>query len=149
MLSGNPEFFYLLPKSSFWILFKLKMKALICEICLNIPYIEFIHRLKVKFSCCKTTFVNHFDLDQRIEQNYTLKCSKDFCLKISKNINYFYPGNLVCDNCLMMLKEKRDIQEIDHSCIGRICIYHKEKYKYFNKENNLLYCESCCYPKKK
>ena len=122
------------------------MKALICKKCLNIPYVEFIPGLIVKFSCCSSILVYHFDLDKEIEDNFTLKCSKKFCSKMSTNFNYI-SGSVICDDCLKIFNANKEIQKINLNSLGTICLYHKEKYKYYSKDKNILYCDSCLFKK--
>lgn len=81
------------------------MTALICNRCLNIPYIQFLPGLKIKFSCCKSMLITHFDLDERINFFYSLKCQRSSCLKKEAFINYTY-GELICDKCLKNKKKK-------------------------------------------
>lgn len=75
------------------------MTAIICKKCLNIPYIEFLPGLKLKFTCCKSMIITHFELEERINLFYSLKCRKSSCRKKNENINYYY-GDLICEDCL-------------------------------------------------
>lgn len=75
------------------------MTAIICKKCLNIPYIEFLPGLKLKFTCCKSMIITHYELEERINLFYSLKCRKSSCRKKNENINYYY-GDLICEDCL-------------------------------------------------
>lgn len=121
------------------------MTALICNRCLNIPYIQFLPGLKIKFSCCKSMLITHFDLDERINFFYSLKCQRSSCLKKDAFINYTY-GELICDNCLKNKKKKVFEKNIKNDNICITCKQHYKKYRYYNKTTGLLFCQDCSYP---
>ena len=61
---------------------------------------------------------------------------------MSTNFNYI-SGSVICDDCLKIFNANKEIQKINLSSLGTICLYHKEKYKYYSKDKNILYCDSC------
>ena len=65
------------------------MSVLICAECLQVPFVEFLPGLMVKFSCHEKNMIRHMDLDKIIENLFTLKCSKKNCQKKAM-ISMFY-----------------------------------------------------------
>ena len=121
------------------------MTVLICNICYQIPHIEFLPGLMIKFSCCKEILIPHFDLDEIIKINYTLMCSKSCCSKNNQNF-HFISGSLICEECLNKLKiNKNKINnEIKEESIPLTCKSHYKKYIYYEESRNfLLYCNEC------
>ena len=55
------------------------MLGLICNQCLQVPYVEFLPGLMVKFFCHEKNLIRHIDLDKSIENLFTLKCCKKNC----------------------------------------------------------------------
>ena len=52
------------------------MTYLICNMYFQIPFIEFMPGLLVKFTCCTKNVISHFDLDMHRE--YLAKKSKSY-----------------------------------------------------------------------
>lgn len=122
------------------------MNALICNKCLQIPYVDFLPGLMVKFSCCETTLVPHFYLEEKIKLRYSIKCSKISCQKKNGNIHYALK-NLYCEDCLKDSKLKSKINnDINPNSFAMTCKNHFKKFTYYNSTNHLLYCEECDIP---
>ena len=122
------------------------MTAIICKKCLNIPYIEFLPGLKLKFTCCKSMIITHYELEERINLFYSLKCRKSSCRKKNENINYYY-GDLSCEDCLNEKKKILLDKKIKNENIAITCKIHYKKYKYYTQNNIILFCDDCDYPK--
>ena len=43
--------------------------------------------------------ITQYELEERINLFYSLKCRKSSCRKKNENINYYY-GDLICEDCL-------------------------------------------------
>ncbi len=122
------------------------MNALICNKCLQIPYVDFLPGLMLKFSCCETTLVPHFYLEEKIKLRYSIKCSKISCQKKNGDIHYALK-NLYCEDCLKDSKLKSKINnDINPNSFAMTCKNHFKKFTYYNSTNHLLYCEECDIP---
>ena len=116
---------------------------LICEGCKQIPYIEFLPGLSVKFICCKTSLINYKDTDKFIEKNYTLKCEVDSNCQMDSDVNYF-AKKIICDKCMRQYNSKNFIKG---DSIPITCLKHGSKYKFFDPKSHRLFCEYCPHPK--
>ena len=121
------------------------MTALICQKCLDIPFIQYRPGLTIVFICCDTATAEHMELNKKLIIQYSLKCSK--CHIFSKC--HYLSGCLLCDNCMKELKTKNinRLNIIKNESLPLICKNHYKKYEYYNKSNYSLYCEYCNIPK--
>ena len=117
---------------------------LICRKCLQVPYIEFLPGLMVRFSCHEKNLINHTDLDRTIIDQFTLKCS---CGKESENF-HFLIAKIICDKCLNKYQDfmKKNEKYINNNQLLNKCINHFKKYSFYNIKNKLLFCEYCNIP---
>ena len=122
------------------------MKALLCRKCYNIPFLKFMPGLFVKFICCKETLVNHYDLNEKIEDDYTIKCLNYLCKNDCSTFHYLSLG-LRCDNCFQIMKSKikrrSQLNEITYNSIPTTCKIHFSKFKLHDKDSHISYCEEC------
>ena len=72
---------------------------------MQIPFVEFMPSLMVKFRCCTTNLVRHFDLDRHIISLTNMKCSSIQFKSKSSDFHYFFKG-IKYDNCLKCFLEK-------------------------------------------
>jgi len=120
------------------------MLGLICNQCLQVPYVEFLPGLKVKFFCHEKNIISHIDLDKAIENLFTLKCCKKNCQKKSYNFHVLF-SSIICDKCL---KDTKNINQATNNYIKsesllKKCISHLEKYSYYDEESHCFFCEFC------
>ena len=115
------------------------MSTLICRKCKQIPYIEFIPGLSVKFMCCTISLISHKDLNNFIEKDFTLRCQEH---KNNVNINYV-SKKLLCDSCINKFNIKSFIK---CDSIPIHCLIDNKHYEYYDLETHVLYCEFCKRP---
>lgn len=66
------------------------MLGLICKQCLQVPFVEFLTGLMIKFFCHEKIVISHIDLDKTIENFFTLKCCKEIVKKkVMISMSYF------------------------------------------------------------
>lgn len=119
------------------------MSLLICVQCKQVPYIEFMPGLHIKFICCNTKIVRHYDLDKFIEQNYTLKCQKCSCLDKDGNI-ILYSKKLICKDCRSKISAKNKEAYIKNDSIPNKCALNdNKKYEFYDPKTHRLYCQYC------
>ena len=125
------------------------MTYLICNICMQIPFVEFLPSLMVKFTCCSTNLVRHFDLDRHIINLTNMKCSSIQCKSKSSYFHYFFKG-IKCDNCLKCFLEKNKNKMpndyIKYDLLPKTCKNHSKVYTFYDDERHLLFCEYCIIP---
>ena len=120
------------------------MLGLICNQCLQVPYVEFLPGLMVKFFCHEKNIISHIDLDKAIENLFTLKCCKKNCIKKSYDFHVLF-SSIICDKCL---KDTKNINQATNNYIKsesllKKCISHLEKYSYYDEESHCFFCEFC------
>jgi len=120
------------------------MLGLICNQCLQVPYVEFLPGLMVKFFCHEKNIISHIDLDKAIENLFTLKCCKKNCQKKSYDFHVLF-SSIICDKCL---KDTKNINQATNNYIKsesllKKCISHLEKYSYYDEESHCFFCEFC------
>ncbi len=119
------------------------MSLLICIRCNQVPYIEFNPGLHIKFMCCETKNVRHFDLDEFIEQNYTLKCQKCSCPEKDGNI-ILYSKKLICNACHSKIKTKNKDDYTKTDSIPNKCPLNEyKKYEFYDTKTHMLCCQYC------
>lgn len=120
------------------------MLGLICNQCLQVPYVEFLPGLMVKFFCHEKNLIRHIDLDKSIENLFTLKCCKKNCRKESQDFHVLY-SSIICDKCL---KDTKNINQVTNNYIKSDslltkCISHFTKFSYYDDESHSFFCEFC------
>lgn len=123
------------------------MTYLICNVCFQIPFIEFMPGLLVKFTCCTTNIIRHFDLDMHITRLTSLKCSRVQCHSKSSNFHYFLKS-ILCEDCFKNYLANNNIKqnnyiEYDYDKFPKICKEHFKPYKYYDEKKHLLFCDDC------
>ena len=123
------------------------MKSLICKKCLQIPYIEFLPGLMIKFSCHDKNLISHIDIDEAIENLFTLKCSKPNCQKESQDFHFLF-YSIICDKCFGYVKNsiKKTNKYIESDSLLKKCKSHFKEYSHYCKENHCLFCKNCNIP---
>ena len=116
---------------------------MICVHCKQVPYIEFIPGLHIKFICCETKIARHYDLDQFIEQKFTLKCQK--CSRLDKDGNIIlYSKKMICKDCHSKLKANNKDDYIKNDSIPNKCpLNDNKKYEFYDPQMHRLYCQYC------
>jgi len=103
------------------------MAYLICNTCFQIPFVEFMPGLLVKFTCCTTNVIRHFDLDMHIIRLTSMKCSRVQCKSKSSNFHYFLKSTQ-CEDCYKnYLAKKKNIKPnnyIEYDKFPKICKKH-------------------------
>ena len=120
------------------------MSGLICNECLQVPYVEFLPGLMVRLFCHEKNLVSYMDLDKTIGNLFTLKCSRKNCQKQSHEFHVLF-SNIICDKCL---NDKKNINQIGnnyikHDLLLTKCIYHFTRYSYYDEERHCFFCEYC------
>ena len=122
------------------------MSSLICKFCKNIPYVEFLPGHTLKFSCCKTNSIRYLDIENEIENNYTLKCELPCCMQKSTVVSY-YLKRVICEDCLKDFQSKQKKKTTDsyiiNDSIPYTCKRHYSKYIYYDESNKEYFCTSC------
>lgn len=122
------------------------MTYLICNVCFQIPFIEFMPGLLVKFTCCTTNVIRHFDLDMHITRLTGMKCSRVQCKSKSSSFHYFLKS-IQCEDCFKnYLANNKNIKPnnyIEYDKFPKICKKHFKPYKYYDEKKHLLFCEYC------
>ena len=123
------------------------MSGLICNECLQVPYVEFLPGLMVGLFCHEKNLVSYMDLDKTIGNLFTLKCSRKNCQKQSHEFHVLF-SNIICDKCL---NDKKNINQIGnnyikHDLLLTKCIYHFTRYSYYDEERHCFFCEYCDIP---
>ena len=122
------------------------MAYLICNACFQIPFIEFMPGLLVKFTCCTTKVIKHFDLDTHIIRLTSMKCSRVQYKSKSSNFHYFLKS-IQCEDCyknyLVNNKNIKPNNYIEYGNFPKICKKHFKPYKYYDEKKHLLFCEYC------
>ena len=115
------------------------MSLLICTKCKQVPYIEFLPGLLTKIFRCETKLVRHIDLDEFIENYYTLKCQN--CSQNKEDNINFCSNKLICNDCLQRFNIKNYItnDSIPNKCLDD----DNTKYEFFEPKTHRLYCEYC------
>lgn len=125
------------------------MSYLICNSCLQVPFIEFLPSLTTKFTCCKTYLLRHFDLDRHIKKCTNMKCSTSQCEKQETNFHFFLRG-LKCDDCFKKYLSKNNNKipnnYIKSDSFSKVCKNHFKNYLYYDPKSHLLFCQYCIIP---
>ena len=124
------------------------MSSLICTECLQVPFVEFLPGLMVKFSCHEKNMIRHIDLDKIIENLFTLKCPKKNCQKKSNDFHVLL-SHIICNECLGYVKDinKKRNYYIQSDSLLKKCKSHYKKYSYYDQESHCFFCENCDIPK--
>jgi len=102
--------------------------------------------LLVKFTCCTTNVIRHFDLDMHITRLTGMKCSRVQCKSKSSSFHYFLKS-IQCEDCFKnYLANNKNIKPnnyIEYDKFPKICKKHFKPYKYYDEKKHLLFCEYC------
>ena len=122
------------------------MTYLICNMYFQIPFIEFMPGLLVKFTCCTKNVISHFDLDMHITRWTSMKCSRVQCKSKSSYFHYFLKS-IQCEDCFKCyLANNKNIKPnnyIEYDMFTKTCKKHFQTYKYYDEKKHLLFCEYC------
>ena len=123
------------------------MSSLICTECLQVPYVEFLPGLMVQFSCHEKNMIRHMDLDETIENLFTLKCSQKSCQKECYDFHVLF-SSIICDKCFGSVKAsaKKTNNYIKCDSLLTKCKFHYIKYSYYDKKSHCFFCENCLIP---
>ena len=98
--------------------------------------------LLVKFTCCTTNAIRHFDLDMHIIRLTYMKCSRVQCKSTSSNFYYFLKS-IQCEDCfknyLVNNKSIKPHNYIEYDKFPKICKKHFKPYKYYDEKKT---CDS-------
>ena len=124
------------------------MKSLICRKCFQVPYVEFLPGMMTKFISHEQNIISHIDLDEIIENLFTLKCSNQNCQKESQDFHFLF-DYIICDKCFGYVKNntKKTNKYIESGSLLKKCKSHFTKYSYYSQERHCLFCKNCDIPK--
>ena len=121
------------------------MSGLFCNQCFQVPYVEFMPGLMVKFFCHEINMICHIDLDNLIENLFTLRCC--VCQKESIDF-YILSASIICDKCSKYKNIKNKVTNyLKNDSLLKKCKFHFTRYSYYDKESHLFLCEYCEIPK--
>ena len=88
------------------------------------------------------------ELDKKIEELFTLKCSKKNCEKKSQDFHVLF-SSIICDKCFGYIKDniKNKDYYIKSDLLLKNCKSHFKNYSYFDQESLCFFCEFCAIPK--
>ena len=113
---------------------------LLCSICHQIPYIEFIEFSKILIICrCRKNIIHQNLIKLEIEQRFNLQCYNCYLNIESEKINV-YQNNFYCDKCIENIN---NYEEKEYDFILKNCFKHGKEYKCYLKQFKYNVCENC------